>query len=284
MNDIVSNDKIEIYHRVTSEEMEMNVHFHNTYEMIFVLKGKAVFKINDREYEVSPGSIMFISNLEKHELKVTEYPYERYLLMVNPDYFLSVIKSPILSSIFRHRPEHFSHLLKIRGGKDTEVESYLNQMFQEITNKEEHFELSVTSLLSLLFIHLYRSYTSFFPMAAMNRTTAMVLEIQKYIDENSQENLNLNDIAKKYFIDMYYLSRIFKGVTGYNFKEYVILQRISRAKNLLFYTNEDIANVALHSGFNNTNHFIKLFKKYEEVTPYQYRKKTAKYKKETAEN
>jgi len=281
MNDIILSGKIEIYHRITSEDMEMNVHFHNTYEMIFVQKGKAIFKINDKEYEVSQGSIMFISNLEKHELKVTEYPYERYLLLINPDYFLSVIKSPILSSLFRHRPEHFSHLLRIRGGKDNQVEYFLKQMFKEVTNKEEHYELSVTSLLSLLYIHLYRNYTSFFPMATMNRTTAMVLEIQKYIDENSHDNINLNDIAKKYFIDMYYLSRIFKGVTGYNFKEYVILQRISKAKNLLFYTNEDIANVALHSGFNNTNHFIKLFKKYEGVTPYQYRKKTSKERKDT---
>lgn len=264
--------KIEIIHRVTAQNMEMNLHFHNSYEMIYIKQGKAIFKINNKDYTVSPGSIIFLSNLEKHELKVVEYPYERYFMLINPEYLLSEIKSPELSSVFRHRPEHFSHLLVISPEKAVFVENLISSMLNEYTDQKEHYEISVSSLLSLLLIYLHRNYPSFFPVSVRNKTTATILDIQKYIDENSQSRLNLKDLSKKYFIDMYYLSRVFKNVTGYSFKEYIILQRISQAKNLLYFTTEDITQVGLLSGFNNTNHFIKLFKKYEGITPYQYRK------------
>jgi AraC-type DNA-binding domain-containing proteins len=274
MNEIINSDldKIEVIHRKTLKEMEMNLHFHNCYEMIYIKSGRAIFRVGDKVYNTNPGSIIFLSNLEKHELKVIEYPYERYFMLVNPEYLLSEIKNPVLSSIFRHRPEHFTHMLNISVENDKYVDSIINCMAEEFTNKKDHYDISLISLLNLLLVDIYRNYSTFFPMAVVNRTTATILDIQKYIDENSHNRLNLKEIAGKYFIDMYYLSRIFKSVTGYSFKEYIILQRISKAKNYLYFTTEDITQVGLHSGFNNTNHFIKLFKKYEGITPYQYRK------------
>lgn len=272
--------KIEIIHRETLREMEMYLHFHNSYEMIYIKSGKATFKINEKVYNAEPGSIIFLSNLEKHELKVTQYPYERYFMLINPDYLLSEIKNPVLSSVFRHRPEHFTHMLKLSDESDRYIETIINNMTDEFSNKKEQYEVSLISLLSLLLVQLYRNYSSFFPMAVVNKTTATILDIQKYIDENSQNRLNLKEIANKYYIDMYYLSRIYKSVTGYSFKEYIILQRISNAKNFLYFTTEDITQVGLHSGFNNTNHFIKLFKKYEGITPYQYRKQILMQKNE----
>lgn len=280
-DNIVSElDKIDIVHRLTTVNMEMDLHFHNSFEMIFIKSGKAVFKIDNKVYNVAAGNLIFLSNLEKHELKVTEFPYDRYIMLINPDHFLTEVKNPILSSIFRHRPEHFCHVLDISSEKDSYIENLLNNMLTEYNGKELHYNSALSSFLILLLIHLHRNYTSFFPVEVMNRTTSTIIEIQKYIDQNSQSKLNLKDIAKKYYIDMYYLSRIFKNITGYSFKEYIILQRISKAKNLLFFTTEDITQVGLRSGFNNTNHFIKLFKKYEGITPYQYRKQTLKQKKE----
>lgn len=274
MDEIINSEqnKIEIIHRKTQQELEMTLHFHNSYEMIYVKSGKAVFKVGDKVYKAEPGSIIFLSNLEKHELRVTEYPYERYFMLINPEYLLSEMKNPVLSSIFRHRPEHFIHMLNISIEKDSYIETVINSMAEEFNNKNDHYDISLISLLNLMLVYIYRNYSSFFPMAVVNRTTATILDIQKYIDENSHARLNLKEIASKYFIDMYYLSRIFKSVTGYSFKEYIILQRISKAKNYLYFTTEDITQVGLHSGFNNTNHFIKLFKKYEGITPYQYRK------------
>jgi AraC-like DNA-binding protein len=72
---------------------------------------------------------------------------------------------------------------------------------------------------------------------------------------------------------MYYLSRLFKKVSGYTFKEYLILQRIANAKSLLVYTDYNVTQICMKSGFNNVNHFIRTFKKQEGITPYQYRKK-----------
>ncbi|MDF2544534.1 MAG: hypothetical protein K0S47_4252, partial [Herbinix sp.] len=100
----------------------------------------------------------------------------------------------------------------------------------------------------------------------------IIFEIQKYMDENLTEEITLEEISKKFYMNRFYLSHQFKEVTGYSFKEYLILQRLSRAKHLLFHTLLDITDVGIESGFHNVNHFIRIFKKYEKTTPYQYRK------------
>jgi YesN/AraC family two-component response regulator len=122
-------------------------------------------------------------------------------------------------------------------------------------------------------ISLYRKYSGSFPAHITNNISGLILQIQRYIEENSSHNINLKDISKMYYTDMYYLSHNFKKITGYTFKEYLILQRISRAKDFLYHTKDDISMVGVKSGFNNVNHFIRIFKKITGITPLQYRKK-----------
>jgi YesN/AraC family two-component response regulator len=77
---------------------------------------------------------------------------------------------------------------------------------------------------------------------------------------------------------MYYLSHLFLKVTGYGFKQYLINHRISKAKDILLHSSSSISEVCVSSGFNNVNHFIRLFKQKEGRTPLQYRIKYSRQK------
>jgi len=103
-----------------------------------------------------------------------------------------------------------------------------------------------------------------------------ILRIQKYLEDNYSEEITLEEVSRRFYINAFYLSHSFKKLTGFGFKEYLILQRISRAKDFLFHTPDDITRVSLNVGFNNVNHFIRIFKKYEGLTPLQYRKNAGK--------
>lgn len=65
---------------------------------------------------------------------------------------------------------------------------------------------------------------------------------------------------------------MFKQITGFNFKEYIIIYRLQKAKELLETTDKTISTIGLDIGFNNVNQFIKLFKLKENCTPLQYKK------------
>lgn len=264
---------ISISYKETHDALELNTHFHNFYEVIFVIDGTVEFKVNGKTHTIESGSMVFISNLESHELKVLDYPYKRYFLLIRPDYFQSVVNKPELYSIFMHRPKHFNHVLKLSNEDKAIFHELIKNIHDELAYGKPFQDIVLSSYLCLLFTKLYRSYNSAFPVTSLDKSTETLLQIQKYIDEHLTEDISLAEVSKKFYTDMYYLSHTFKKVTGFNFKEYLILQRLSKSKELLLNTSDDITSVCSLCGFNNVNHFIRIFKKFEAITPYQYRKK-----------
>lgn len=268
----MQNDPMEIQYNESSNSLEITNHFHSSDEIIYVLEGKAEFKINNKLYSVGKGHILFISNLEKHELKVLEYPYKRYFILIKPDFMQLMANQPILASIFKQRPEHFQHAIHLDEAHDAIVMDVLKKMHTEYLTKEAFWESLLGTHLNYLFILLYRNYKEHFPLSTVNRSTRRILDIQRYVELHYTEELSLDEVSKLFYSDMFYTSRLFKKITGFTFKDYIIRLRIARAKELLYHTLDDITTVSLNSGFNNVNHFIRIFKKFEGITPYQFRK------------
>jgi YesN/AraC family two-component response regulator len=264
---------IDINYTENVNNLEITNHYHNSHEIIYILQGTASFQINNKYYDCKSGDLIFISNLESHNVKINSYPYKRFFLLIDPHYIQSIMKDPLLTSILKHRPGHFNHVISLSVIHKPVFMELLKNMHNENSLNYDYSQYKVECYLQLLLIELFRNYKDFFPLSHVNKSMGTILEIQKYIDENYKEEINLDNISKMFFINMYYLSHQFKEIIGFSFKEYLILQRISRSKHLLFHTNLDITTVAGESGFNNVNHFIRIFKKFEGVTPYQYKKK-----------
>ena len=260
----------------TEEHLRIGNHFHNTYELIYIIEGRANVKINSMKYEAVPGSLIFINHLESHELEILQYPYKRFYLLIKPQLFQNVIADPRLSSIFKHRPEDFRHILQLNDDEIIPVNSLFTQIKQELDSSLDFGLNGATALLHLLFIRLYRNHRHNFPLTDPTGSMNTIYQIQKFIDEHCLEPITLNEVSNMFFIDMYYLSRLFKRICGFSFKEYLILQRLSKAKDLLVEGDTSITCVCDASGFSNVNHFIRIFKKNEGITPYQYRKKYRK--------
>jgi YesN/AraC family two-component response regulator len=270
---IEQSKNIDITYRSSLNNMEIIEHLHNSHEIIYILEGTALFQINNKNYECKSGDLIFISNLESHNVRISTYPYKRYFLLIDPQYFQTVMKDPLLTSILKHRPGHFNHVISVDESHKSIFIEFLKNMDSENKLNYAYSQYKMECYLQIFLIELFRNYKDSFPLSHVNKSMSTVLEIQKYIDEHYKEEVNLQNISKMFYINMYYLSHQFKEITGFSFKEYLILQRISRSKHLLFHTSHDITTVASESGFNNVNHYIRIFKKFESVTPYQYRKK-----------
>lgn len=264
---------IDIEYRETLDLFKIKAHHHNSYEMIYIFDGAAEFSISNRTYEVHSHHLIFINPFEAHEVRVTKIPYKRYFILIRPDYLHSIIKEPALLSIFKYRPFNYSHILPVSPEDSSYIPGKLANICKEFTGKDIFWETLVESSLTELMVYLYRGYGGHFPSAALDESVNIINKIQRHIEMHCLEDLNLNEISRQFYLDRFYLSHTFKKITGYNFKQYIILQRILKAKDLLYYSGDDITLVGIKSGFNNVNHFIRIFKKYTGTTPYQYRKK-----------
>ncbi|HZG85424.1 response regulator [Paenibacillus sp.] len=104
------------------------------------------------------------------------------------------------------------------------------------------------------------------------KDTGNVIEFVKhYIASNIDEDLSRELIAEQVFLNPDYLSRIFKKETNYSISEYILLERIRLAKELLSQTNIPVSAVAVSVGYGNFPHFTRIFKKYAGVGPSEYR-------------
>ena len=97
-------------------------------------------------------------------------------------------------------------------------------------------------------------------------------EIATYIYENYDKKLTLVDMAERFNISRSYLSKKFKVITGFGFKEYVVNVRIKNACRLLLETNKSITDIAFECGFNDSNYFGDAFRHIKGMSPNKYRK------------
>lgn len=99
--------------------------------------------------------------------------------------------------------------------------------------------------------------------------------VKDYIDGHFQERLSLDDLSGRFFISKFHLSREFKRSYGMTLGSYILSQRITYAKELLRFSDKSIEAIASACGVADTGYFNKVFKKSEEISPSQYRRRWA---------
>lgn len=98
-----------------------------------------------------------------------------------------------------------------------------------------------------------------------------IQEVKRFILEHIQETIYVEEIARHVHLNEQYLMRIFKKETGMSLLEFVTIERIKLAKELLEKTNYPINKVADCVGYGNYSYFTKIFKRYENMSPKEYR-------------
>jgi len=98
-----------------------------------------------------------------------------------------------------------------------------------------------------------------------------VEKVMEYMNQNFDKTVILADVAKLANMTEVSFSRFFKTHTGISFIDSLLEIRLGHASRLLIDTNQPVAEVAYHCGFNNISNFNRLFKKKKGCTPKQFR-------------
>lgn len=103
-------------------------------------------------------------------------------------------------------------------------------------------------------------------------------DVYEYILSNFTKKINLAEAAAIANMSESAFSHFFKKSTHKSFTQFVIDLRIGHACKLLLETQDTISQICYQCGFNNVSNFNRLFKKYKDFTPYDYRKQFEKNK------
>ncbi len=96
--------------------------------------------------------------------------------------------------------------------------------------------------------------------------------IKEYIDQNYAQDVSLGSIAEQLGISPYYLAHVFKDMTGYSPRQYILRRRIGEAQTLLISTHDSVTQIASQVGYDTISHFNQLFSKHVGMSPREYRR------------
>jgi len=127
-------------------------------------------------------------------------------------------------------------------------------------------------MLIQLFVELDTLYQSINPGSEYSlNTDPRILPIIEYLNKEYAQPFSLDKLSRKYYIDKYYLSHLFKENTGFTIYEYVQSKRIQKAKSLI-QEGEPISKVSTECGFLDYSNFYKAFKKLVQMSPSNYKR------------
>ncbi len=171
---------------------------------------------------------------------------------------------------------HFSpsfEFIEVYREQDALVQHIGLTLLAEVESDTPAVRLFTDSLIQTLTLHLLANYSTARRSQAANGGLPgyKMRRVKEFIDANLEEGLSLADIAAVAGLSQYHFSRAFRKTAGLTPQQYVMQQRIERAKVLLADGELPIVEISLRTGFKNQSHFTTLFRKFTKVTPKSWR-------------
>ncbi|TNV67792.1 GH39 family glycosyl hydrolase [Trichococcus shcherbakoviae] len=159
---------------------------------------------------------------------------------------------------------------------DMQVTYLLNQLVELYIFKEQKRISEIFEVYFNLINTLEKKYFVKVQLESDRSIKQKVEEVKFYIDNNFDKEIRLSDLAGKLFVSEQYLSKLFSNEIGLSLSEYLIRKRLEKVRKDLFETEKSVTNIAFSAGFSNINSFNRLFKKYQGLTPSEYRRESKK--------
>ena len=238
-------------------------HAHHCTELFYVSSGKGSFLVNDDVFDVKADDLIIVNpNVPHTEMSRDESPLEYIVLGIEGLQFTSFTNHMEYEDYSVHNYYEFKH----------EILFYLKTLVQEMAQQDDDYEAVCQNLLEVLIINMVRRTKANLIVAPSQKITKECHFVEQYINNHHQEDITLELLSEKTYMNKFYLVHAFKQYKGVSPINYLIRLRVQQAKELLETTNYSIAQISDSCGFSSQSYFSQVFKKACGMTPNAYRK------------
>ncbi|THF74310.1 AraC family transcriptional regulator [Cohnella fermenti] len=232
----------------------------DSYLIVYTAAGRGKLKYGGKAYDAAPGQLFFI-DCRRHQYYAPDSNDSWHLVWIH----FHGSSSPAYYERYAAAGTPLATL-----PEDSRIPALLLDIVELHQQKTVQTELSVSrAIVDVL--------TELLQLASDRESTEIglpstVAAVMNYYDRHYAERLTLDGVAARFAIDKYHLAKSFKRHTGFSPNDYLINIRITRAKELLRFTDRTVAEIAVSVGIDNVSHFINLFRQRQTSTPLAYRK------------
>ncbi len=243
---------------------------------LMILSGEVQVQIDDHATYLNDNGIMLVE--PDTPFSVTGYG-SNLLIMIHMDY----------DFYMQGRAGRFGSLVCNSAEDDQRDYSLLRHMLSHLAqNYFENVECKELRQLELCYSLLYYLNTTHYlaggPALSGNQDNQMRgRQIVSYIEGNYMRDIRLEDLSDAAYLSPSYLSRLFKKLTGMNFKAYLEAVRLRHAVEDMRNTDQTITSIAYNNGFPNVSALSNAIRKKYDMAPNELRKSLAEVEESVAE-
>lgn len=263
----------EIFHYRDSYLNHVALHHHDFYEVYLFLNGNVNYTIESRNYHLVPGDILLISPLELHQPRITQekHPYERIVLWINKA-FIEQFSTPdtTLTHCFDASVPGHTNLLRLAPTPRQRIADMMDRLVTESNTNKYGADLAALGCLVQFLVELNRQALSCEQRHELtDKSGPIVTNVLNFINEHYNEELSLDLLASRFFVNKYHLSHEFNRLVGTSIYRYVIQKRLVIAKQMLA-DGLPPTDVYQHCGFGDYSNFYRAFKGEYGISPKEF--------------
>lgn len=244
------------------------VHWHEFYELSFILAGEGSHVFNGVNYELAKGSIFLLTPADFHGLApLSGTKLEIHNIIFSEEFLEEELRHLLFDN---SRPYRTS----FSGAEFSRVAEWYSRINAEIDMEKLGQQLAIRSNLTNILVELARKCATPGHSQEENSIDFAHPAIHKaitFIQHHFREEITLQDIAGQVQLHPNYFSECFKETTGSSFQRHVIDLRLGFAASLLRVSQLPVTEICYASGFNTLSHFERQFKQKYNLTPHSYR-------------
>ena len=243
-------------------------HYHPYTEIIFVTGGHGWFVLDGKEYEIKRGTLAIANpNIMHTERSDTNKPLE-YIIVGVDNVAFNFIRNDDLAE---DNPAENEIIFSFSQNYE-KTYYYLSEIIRELSEKAPNYKAMTNHIVNILLLFIMRHAklrASMFQHGIfMNKECAFV---KQYIDEHYADDITLDYLSGKTFVNKYHLVHMFTKQFGMPPIAYLMEKRIREAKYLLKNTRMSITDISRATGFSSSSFFAKRFKTSVKMSPIAYR-------------
>lgn len=252
--------------------MEYPLHWQDSIELLFVLRGSIEIGIENEVYILKEREIDIINSNEVYRIKSDDPDNMVLIINIDPNFFEKYYDDAKEIFFYTKSPD----VAEQEGERYDELRKFVSIIFYEAVSKLDDYEDEIEDHLLEMMYHLLNNFHYLFYEEESLREDEVLLEryhrIVKYLSNNYMNKVSLQYIADKEFLSSQYLSFKIKDTFGHGFNEFLNQIRVEESVKLLLDTDKNISEIAEDVGFSHVRYYNKHFKLQYNTTPMQYRK------------
>ena len=245
-------------------DWKLNKHIHNHYQIIYFLEGSGEFFLKNSKYPIPQEGFFLIKPEEQHGL----IPFKDSAVKTLDLKFFIVdddLKKEIdsLSGIFQT--------------ENSQIKTLFLKIKEEGSEKPYHYKAMSNIYLSQILLLLLRYKTplnhwknkdDYIDDDILNdHSDEVIWKIQEFIKKHYAQHLSLDVLSTNLGYNKSYICQRFQKVIKCTPMHYIYWVRISKAKELITYSDYSLKQISAMTGFESIHHFARIFHKYKGITP-----------------